>query len=634
MEILTHPLVLPVAVPLAAGVLCLLGPRAFDRARAVFTAAVAAGTVLLVLPLVHYMHAAVAPKPPALVLEGACYMRMDNLSALVLLGTAVFAFLIAVYSMGAMRGRPRLGEYCAYLLWTLAFSCGAVLANDLVLLLVFWGLLGYTLYMMVGIAGPGASAAAKKSFILIGGSDCLLMLGIAILWTLEDTTQMHLLKELPVTSGAAGAAFLCFVAAALAKAGAMPLHTWVPDCGDKAPVAVAAYLPASLDKLLGIYLLARATTGIFQMDTVTNTLLMIVGAGTIICGVMMALVQHDLKRLLSYHAVSQVGYMVLGIGTGTVVGIAGAFFHMLNNAIYKSCLFLCAGAVEKRTGTTELGRLGGLARTMPLTFASCLVAALAISGIPPLNGFTSKWMVYQGIVESGRAGGHGWVIWLSAAMLGSALTLASFVKVLHAGFLCKPSPDTAKKDVREVGFAMWLPALFLALLCIVLGVAAGPLALRGLIFPAVKAVTGQAVRFSGAWQAGAATVMLVAGYALGLLVYYLTTTGRARECRTYIGGEIMDEVFVGPAPAAKAEDVEVTGVDFYRTVESLPPFRGLYAQARRKLFDVYEVGTKAIFYLVEALRAAHTGRLPAYLTWVVVGLLAVLWALGYGGAAQ
>ena len=171
---------------------------------------------------------------------------------------------------------------------------------------------------------------------------------------------------------------------------------------------------------------------------------------------MMALVQHDLKRLLGYHAVSQVGYMVLGIGTGSPVGIAGGLFHMLNHAIYKSCLFFGGGAVEKSAGTTDLENLGGLARSMPVTFGTFLVASLAISGVPPLNGFASKWMIYQGIIESARGGGHLWVLWLVAAMFGSALTLASFMKVVHAVFLGQPSrcarpkPGGERSDVDPV----------------------------------------------------------------------------------------------------------------------------------------------------------------------------------------
>jgi len=626
MELLLNSMVLPVTFPLAVGILCLLLPKAFDRSRSLLATVASAITVLIVCRLL--LEWKQLPGNTPMIFSDSTWgsLRLDHLSAFILLVTTVFGFLISLYSIGYMRGKERLREYYAYLLGTIGISCGVLLADNLLLLLVFWGLLGFTLYMMIGIAGPEASTAAKKSLIIVGGSDCLLMLGVAIVWVLTDTLMLSSIR-LDIAGGFRCVAFLCFAIAALAKAGAMPFHSWVPDCGEKAPASVTAFLPASLDKLLGIYLLVRLTTGLFVMNPAMNTLLMLVGAGTIICAVMMALVQHDLKRLLSYHAVSQVGYMVLGIGTGTALGIAGGLFHMLNHAIYKSSLFLCAGAVEKQTGLADLDRLGGLAKAMPLTFVSCFVAALAISGIPPLNGFYSKWMIYQALVDSGRNGSYLWIVFLVTAMFGSALTLASFVKVLHAVFLCKRSAELRHRDIREVGFSMWLPGIILACLCVLFGVFAYQLPLTAMIFPAM----GGVVPLSGAWYAGLATVLLLAAYAVGLLVYLLATVRKARSCDTYIGGEIMGEVFRHKGSDGKLENVEVTGVDFYRTVEDLSPLREVFYAARKKLFDIYDVGGKTTFFFVEMLRRAHGGLLPVYLTWLLAGLLVLLWMLFSGG---
>ncbi|MBU1694809.1 MAG: hypothetical protein KKC51_12715 [Verrucomicrobia bacterium] len=611
---LLNPMVLPVTIPVIAGFLCLLLPKALDRVRG-FVAVVAAALTLVAVWPVFRGGNQVAD------LAGWVSLRIDGLSAFVLLATAVFGLLITVYSVGFMKGKARLREYYAYVLWTLGASLGAVMANDLVLLLILWGFLGITLYLLIGIAGPDAADAAKKSFIIIGGSDCILMLGVVLVWVKTGSTRMDG-PAMALGSRVAYVAFLSFVAAAFAKAGAMPLHSWVPDCGEKAPVPVAALLPASLDKLLGIYLLVRVVVDLFTLDGLMKGLLMLIGAVTVLFAVMMALVQHDMKRLLSYHAVSQVGYMVLGIASGTAVGIAGGLFHMLNNAIYKSALFLCAGAVEKQTGTTDLDRLGGLGKAMPLTFAAFVVAALSISGIPPLNGFASKWMVYQGIIEGGR-GGRLWVIWLVAAMLGSALTLASFVKVLHAAFLRKASPDVARKNVREVGFTMWLPTTILAATCVAFGVLVHHLPLPYLIRPAI----GASVDFTGVWGAGPATVMLLAGIALGLVLYFLTSARKVRTCQPYIGGEVMSEPYIQGVARGPSRDVEVTGVDFYQTIQDLPLIHKMYDLAAKKVFDIYDVGRGTAMYFIEALRKAHAGLLPVYLTWVMAGLLVILYML-------
>ena len=617
-EVITHPMLLPVTVPLAAGVICLLIPRFAEGLRAWFAVLSTALVMVLVWPLFMSLGGQGGTTFAA---EPWLSLRLDALSGFILLMVAFFALLISIFSVGYMKGRERQREYFAYLLWTLGISCGVVLANDLLFLLVCWGFLGLTLYLMIGIAGPDAAEAARKSLMIIGGSDALLLFGIVLFWNLAGSTRMDG-SALALDSPAAYIAFLAFVAAAFAKAGAVPFHTWVPDCGEKADAPVSAYLPASLDKLLGIYLLARCVLDLFVPTPAMYLMLMLCGAVTVLAAVMMALVQHDLKRLLSYHAVSQVGYMVLGIGSGTAIGLAGGLFHMLNHAIYKCALFLCAGVVEKETGTTDLDRLGGLARMMPVTFITCTVAALSISGIPPLNGFASKWMIYQGIILSGESGGGMWILWLTVAMLGSALTLASFVKVLHATFLCKPSPEIRQMVVREGKPSMLLPLVVLAALCVIFGVFAFALPLEWLIFPVVQAAV------PGVWWAGLATVLILGAIVIGLLIYWLTMrAGRLRRVRTYIGGERMQDAYISGDQAGPTRHVEVTGIDFYNSIEQLPVLQRLYPLARAKAFDIYDLLRTGLGYPIQILRSLHTGILPAYLRWFIVGLVMVVWVV-------
>jgi formate hydrogenlyase subunit 3/multisubunit Na+/H+ antiporter MnhD subunit len=623
-QLITHPMVLPVTFPLLAGLLCLFLPRVADSARAVLAVISTAVVMTLVWPLFQQAGTTLELTP-------WLSLRIDTLSAFILLAVAFFGLVVAIYSVGYMQGRERHREYFTYLLWTLGVSCGAVLANDLLFLLVCWGFLGLLLYLMIGIAGPGAADAARKSLMIIGGSDALLLLGIVLYWQLTGSTHMDG-PALSLDSPLAYIAILTFMTGAFAKAGVVPFHSWVPDFGEKADAPVSAFLPASLDKLLGIYLLARCVLDLFVLTSGMYTMLMVLGAITVLSAVMMALVQHDLKRLLSYHAVSQVGYMVLGIGTGTAIGLAGGLFHMLNNTLYKSALFLCAGVVEKETGTTDLDRLGGLARLLPVTFITCTVAALSISGIPPLNGFASKWMIYQGIIVGGEAsGGLGWIVWLAVAMLGSALTLASFVKVLHATFLCKPSPEIQaaadRGDIRESKRSMLLPLVVLASLCVVFGVFAFQVPLGLLILPVVE------VDVPGVWWAGLATTMIVGSIVVGLLVYWLTMRGgKLRRVKTYIGGELLQDVYVSGEQTGPGRHIEVTGVDFYNTIEQLPGLQRFYILTRAKVFDIYYLIQNGVNYVIKMLRSLHTGILPAYLRWFVVGLVVVVWVVTQSGS--
>ncbi len=536
-------------------------------------------------------------------------LRAYILSSGIFLAASFFTALIVLYSMKFMNGKERLGEYYAYILITLGATAGAVFASDYIMLLLFWGILGITLYMLIGLGGPEASSAAKKTFIIVGGADALMIFGIGVLWVLTESPQIASVK-LGLNSALPILAFLSLSAAAFAKAGAIPLHSWIPDSAESAPTPVMAYLPAAVDKLLGIYLLTRICVDIFRIEpnSTMSVFLLIIGSVTIIAAVMGALIQHNLKKLLSFHAVSQVGYMVLGIGTGIPVGIAGGLFHMLNHSIYKCCLFLSGGSVEHKTGTTELGRLGGLAKFMPLTFVSALIAALSISGVPPFNGFVSKWMVYQGVIELGKSSPY-WIIWLLAAMFGSALTLASFMKIIHATFLGQWSESTSR--AKEVHWTMWLPMMILAALCLFFGVFAYALPLANFILPSIKGVM-----YTGFWSPTLATLLIIIGLLIGLLIYWIGKVKVATPKPAYIGGELLDEKMV-----------KVSGVDFYNTIKNWGLLRGIYKVSEKKAFDVYEIGSKITFGFSGILRWLHNGLLHTYLAWMLLGLVILMFVL-------
>ncbi|MGB2976639.1 MAG: proton-conducting transporter membrane subunit, partial [Phycisphaerae bacterium] len=446
--------------------------------------------------------------------------RADGLAALIVLAAAGIGLLVALYSLRAMAGHAREPVFFAYLLWALAAVMAAALANTFFTLVVAWELATVLLYLLIGMGRPESAPGAMKTFAMLGFADVCLLAGVLVLLGagLVDKDLAiggtHVWADEPITV----AAFLLMAAGALAKAGAMPLHTWVPSASDASPIPAFALLPAALDKLLGIYLLARLTFETFAVSPALAAVLMVIGAATILCAVFMAMIQHDLRRLLAFHAVSQVGYMVLGMGiaaaalaparmagreaTGEVMAVAaiafaGGLFHMLNNSIYKCALFLGAGAAERVAGTTDLERLGGLARVLPVTFACSVVAALAISGVPPFNGFVSKWLVYQGALglETPLA-----TACLVAAVFGSALTLASFIKVLHSVVLGTRGSAVPADDRPRESLAMAAPMVVLALACIGLGVFGG-WAVETLILPAAQAVDIHSAAFGGAGAA-------------------------------------------------------------------------------------------------------------------------------------
>jgi len=306
-------------------------------------------------------------------------LNIDALSRMIVLFTSLFGFIISIYSSIYVTRKKEIYHYYPFYLITLGCSVAALLADDLLLFIFFWGVLGFTLYKLIKAHDEQSSAAAKKSLIIIGSSDGVMIIGIAIIWSLTGSLNMSQLN-IATNSGLAVAAFITLLIGSFTKAGAFPLHSWIPDYTQNASASSSAFLPASLDKLLGIYFLARISIDIFSVNQWLTLIILILGVTTIIIAVMMALIQHNYKKLLGFHAVSQVGYMVVGLGLGTPLGIAAGLFHMVNHALYKSGLFLSAGSIEKQTGKENIDETGGLAKNMPVTFFSAIIFAFAISG--------------------------------------------------------------------------------------------------------------------------------------------------------------------------------------------------------------------------------------------------------------
>ena len=530
----------------------------------------------------------------------------DSLSRLITLFISLFSFLILLYSLIYIKeGRAR--NYYPYFLITIGCSYGAVLSDNLLLFITFWGILGITLYKLIPANSEESSATAKKTLILVGASDSIMLLGIALIWRLTGSLDISN-TSLPTDNVLSVTAFLALLVGSFTKAGAFPFHTWVPDYAQNAPASSSALLPASLDKLLGIYFLARLTTSIFVLNDGMRLLLLIIGVVTIISAVMMALIQHNYKRLLGFHAVSQVGYMILGFGLGSLIGVAAGLFHMVNNALYKSGLFLSAGCVEYRTGEENIDELGGLSGAMPVTFIASLVFAMSISGVPPFNGFASKWMIYQGIIDFGVGSGLAnklWIIWLGFAVLGSALTLASFIKFIGGIFLSRRKP--AFEKIKEVPVLMWLPLIILALFCIVFGIIATNIIVPKLFMP----ITGE-FQFTGFWNSSFVSLLVIVSIILGIIIYLATSLKKFRTEDSFIGGEKIQDETSYPTP------------EFYKTIGEIGFFSWMYKKAEEKWFDIYDISKKFVLLLNNQLSEAHTGVLPGYVIWVFAGLIIML----------
>ncbi|MGZ4886354.1 MAG: NADH-quinone oxidoreductase subunit 5 family protein [Candidatus Aminicenantales bacterium] len=608
-------LLLPILLPAALAVVLLLIPRRVRLLREIL--AVAGSSVLVYLAFALFAVKNLEFSVPWLGMGIDFELRLFHFSSFILLALSGFLFLITLFSTVKMKDAPRVREYYAYVFLTAAFANGAALANNFVPLVFFWEGLLVTLYGLITIGGkPTSNRTAVKALLISGFCDFSMIMGIGILWSIAGTLTMSKVSVEP--TGLAAVAFILMMVGAIGKAGAMPFHTWIPDAALDAPVTFMAFLPAAFEKLLDIYLLARISLDFFKIRPGggLSILMMTIGAATIVLAVFMALIQKDFKKLLSFHAISQVGYMVLGVGTGLPIGIAGGVFHMINHAMYKCGLFLSAGSVEHRTGTTELKKLGGLRKEMPLTAFGFTVCALAISGVWPLNGFVSKEMVFHGAIETG------YIVFAVAAWLGAILTFASFLKAGHSVFFGERSKEVPA--VRESQAPIVIPILILALLCIIFGVY-NKLPLTLFIQPVLAghAEGGESVDFTAHALALGNPVALISIACLALAFLLHRYGFRKYGRKPYLASSV---------------------------VHDLPVFHTIYDLAEARVFDLYEQGVKVLHGLSMALfkgidrpidfvfekvvtaaggrftgilKKAHNGHYANYLAWCLAGLIIV-----------
>jgi NADH-quinone oxidoreductase subunit L len=322
---------------------------------------------------------------------------LDGLTAVMLVVVTFVALMVNIYSQGYMHSDPGYPRYFAFMSLFSTAMIGLVLSDNLFITFAFWELVGLCSYLLIGFwfARPAAAAAAKKAFIVTRIGDFGFLAAILLLFANTGTLDIRELNELAIAGILAGSVLtwgaLGIFVGAVGKSAQFPLHVWLPDAME-GPTPVSALIHAATMVAAGVFLVAR-TYPIFEHSATALTTVAVIGGVTAIFAATMGLVMHDMKRVLAYSTISQLGYMMLGLGTG---GVAIAIFHLMNHAFFKSLLFLGSGSVNHATGTFDMRRMGGLKKYMPKTYWTMMIASLSMAGIWPLSGFFSKDEIVAG----------------------------------------------------------------------------------------------------------------------------------------------------------------------------------------------------------------------------------------------
>jgi formate hydrogenlyase subunit 3/multisubunit Na+/H+ antiporter MnhD subunit len=632
----------------------------------------AAGTVSgCALALIPSLQALLGGSVPSLdfpwsIPGGTLSVALDPLSGFFLVPTLTVAAVAAVYGTEYLATSPYARRAASSWLWynLLVGSMALTLvAENTILFLLAWETMALASFFLVVFEHEEGSARRAGWTYLVAthlGTAALLVMFVVTADAVGSFALSDFARLAAARPALTGVLFLLAVVGFGTKAGFVPLHIWLPEAHPAAPSHVSAVMSGVMIKT-GVYGLVRVLVLLGPPAAWWGWLLVGIGVTSGVLGVLFALAQHDLKRLLAYHSVENIGIIALGLGFGVVglaegmpavavLGFAGGLLHVLNHALFKGLLFLGAGCVLHTTGTREIDRLGGLLRRMPWTGACFMVGAAAIAGLPPLNGFVSEFLIYLAVFRGavGATGAVGVIIpglaTIAALALIGGLAAACFTKAFGVVFLGEPRGLPAE-NAREVGPAMRMPMLFLASACVAVGLLPA-MAIRALT-PVLSLVarqpdtvaagllgeTGQAVE-----MIGVAAGLLVAAILLAMLLRHRLLRHRAVETTvTWDCGYAQPTARMQYTASSFAQPLTTLFRLVLRTETHARPPAGLFPRQGALATETPDAFREAMFrpaftaiaQALGRLRLLQHGRIQLYVLYVVLTLIALIaWKLG------
>jgi hydrogenase-4 component B len=669
---------LPAALVLRIGIIAvtLLASRRPRVARQVAFLGSAIASVLTCLTAAHVLRAGSSVHGVLLVHRASGFAltySIDGLSAWFLAVLSILAVPIAVFSIGYI-GHSQLSPRSVFVGVAFNVVLGALesvfVADTVIAFLFAWEL--FTLVTAALVATEhevGANRRAAYLYLVMShvGTGCLIAGFLTLAAASGSLSFSTILSGHVVAGPLRDGLFALFFLGFGVKAGVIPLHVWLPEAHPSAPTNISALMSGALIKA-GIYGMVRVCAfGLGVPRLSWGVFVVAVGGLSAVLGVLYALMQHDLKRLLAYHSIENIGIILLGLGAGMMalaygrsdvasVGIAASLFHVLNHAVFKGLLFLGAGGVLTATGTRQIEQFGGLLRRMPWTGLFFLIGAMSISGLPPFNGFASEWLTFQAFLFGFRGSAEPPVVFLfpvAGALLAltAALAAACFVKAFGICFLALPR-SAAAADAHESPTVMLVPQAFLAALCVAFGLFPGSvLRVLGAVMASLPGLQPQADMGPGALEMTARSpgmdsldhvVPLALGAALlgGLVLAAWVTrqAGATRRVPTWgCGGELTARTEYTATAFSKplmmifgAVYRPTRQVEALATVSPYFPEEVRYHSEIENTFERYVYGplARGIFRMADGMNVLQAGSLHAYLAYVialVVGLVLFVW---------
>jgi len=526
--------------------------------------------------------------------------------------------LIAIFSLKYMEGKKGDVHYYTVLFSKTFGMLGVIFSSDLITFFVFWEIMSWSTFALMSTGGKEAPKSAFKYFIFAVTASMILLVGVVLSYSLLGSFDFAVIHSkiaslsLPMT----GFLLSIFIVSFSVESAVFPIHSWLPEGYGNTFTTFTAYL-SGISTRIGIYGIILFLFGIFGIQTVDKLSIIgkinfryvfgIFAALTMIVPTFTALYQHDAKKLITWHSIGQGGYMLIGLVSGSALGVAGGMFHILNYMTYQVLIVFAIASVEYRTGTTNLNQLGGLIKKQPVAFLALLFGIIGLAGLPPMNGFVSKWFIYKSLIVSG------YPFLAIAAVIGTVGTILSVYKLIHNMFLGQ-LPERYN-DVKEVSFSMQLPMWILMIVVLGLGVFPG-LAL-GLIAKIQISLGLAAVPYALhgiASDAGQLNMLVVSllfmgGIAVTWILYLLGSRRKhVSQYNNYTGGHFLDK------------NVAYNfNYEFYAAIEHvIDPYR-------KKIIERTERGIAGVTDAIsEYIRRIYTGMINTYTIYIITAFVVTI----------
>jgi len=389
----------------------------------------------------------------------------DPLAVFMACVSSLISAVIILYSFGYISHYENRNEYYTMVVLFVGSMMGLIFSANLILLYVFWEVTAITSWRLIGFFREKKHVArADKAFLVTVFGALLMLLGFITLYQETGSFDLAVIKDFLKTNQLSNLTVALILAGILSKSATLPFHTWLPDAG-VAPSPVTALLHAAVLVKIGVYVFARLFVATFPLAVLWQTVVPVIAALSAIVAAGAALVETDLKRLIAYSTVSQIGFIFFGLCIGNTLGLIGGLLYILMHGLAKAGLFLCAGIVEQKAKNKDITKLGGLFATMPVTGIAFLFCALSVMGVPPFGGFFSKYMVFAGAIQKGQ-------LWMTTAFLACAvLTILYLFRAFNLVFLGEAHGPTAKEaSPGWAGHVMVFSVALFALLSLLGGI--------------------------------------------------------------------------------------------------------------------------------------------------------------------